>query len=165
MNRPVKRIDSAVGAVRMEPSHFGPHTPFARSPQSALFFMHSLFDVLIDQHREEFAPVRCNKQTASRLVRYFEDIVTENKISALIIEGRCLNGDRSRELGRLSRLVASSRRTYLFCCNAGCNERTWDLPNLIKLTDLDEGDGHTIETGPFILVLEPRFCGLLASTP
>ena len=73
--------------------------------------MHSLFDVLVGQHREEFAPVRCNKQTASRLVRYFEDIVIENKISALIVEGRCLNGDRAREVGRLAKLVASSRRT------------------------------------------------------
>jgi diguanylate cyclase (GGDEF)-like protein len=126
--------------------------------------MNSLYYVLIDQHREEFSPVRCNEQTASRLVRYFEDIVTENKISALVIEGRCLNGDLLRETGRLGRLVAASRRTYLFGCNSGCNERTWDPRPSFKLTDLDEGDRHTIETGPFILVMEPRFCGLLASS-
>jgi diguanylate cyclase (GGDEF)-like protein len=126
--------------------------------------MNSLYYMLIDQHREEFSPVRCNEQTASRLARYFEDIVTENKISALVIEGRCLNGDLLRETGRLARLVASSRRTYLFCCNSGCNERTWDPRPTFKLTDLDEGDSHTIETGPFILVMEPRFCGLLASS-
>jgi diguanylate cyclase (GGDEF)-like protein len=126
--------------------------------------MHSLFDVLTVQHREEFAPVRCNQQTAARLVRYFEDIVIENKISALIIEGRCLDGDPSREAARLSKLVSSSRRTYLFCCNSGCSERKWALQSLFKLTDLDEGPGHTIETGPFILVMEPRFCGLLASS-
>jgi len=126
--------------------------------------MNSLYYVLVDQHREEFAPVRCNEQTASRLVRYFEDIVTENKISALVIEGRCLNGDPFRETGRLSRLVAASRRTYLLCCNSECSERTWDPSATFKLTDLDEGDCHTIETGPFILVMEPRFCGLLASS-
>lgn len=126
--------------------------------------MNSLYYVLLDQHREEFSPVRCNAQTASRLVRYFEDIVTENKIPALVIEGRCLNGDLLRETGRLASLVASSRRTYLFCCNAGCNDRTWDPKPTFKLTDLDEGDCHTIETGPFILVMEPRFCGLLASS-
>jgi diguanylate cyclase (GGDEF)-like protein len=125
--------------------------------------MNSLYDVLVDQHRDEFAPVRCNEGTASRLVRYFEDIVTENKIPALVIEGRCLNGDPFRESGRLSRLVASSRRTYIFCCASGCNARTWEAPPTFKLTDLDEGDSHTIETGPFILVMEPRFCGLLAS--
>lgn len=125
--------------------------------------MNSLYDVLVGQHRDEFAPVRCNEQTASRLVRHFEDIVTENKIPALVIEGRCLNADPLRETGRLSRLVASSRRTYLFCCNSGCADRTWDAPPTFKLTDLDEGNSHTIETGPFILVMEPRFCGLLAS--
>lgn len=126
--------------------------------------MNSLYYVLLDQHREEFSPVRCNEQTASRLVRYFEDIVTENKISALVVEGRCLNGDLLRETGRLARLVTSSRRTYLFSCNSGCSERTWDPRPSSKLTDLDEGDRHTIETGPFILVMEPRFCGLLASS-
>src|SRR5690242_8680823 len=110
--------------------------------------MHSLFDALIGQHREEFAPVRCNEQTAARLVRYFEDIVIENKTSALIIEGRCLNGDFLRETGRLSKLVSFSRRTYLFCCNSGCTDRTWDPRPSIKLTELDEGGGHTIETGP-----------------
>ena len=126
--------------------------------------MNSLYYVLLDQHREEFSPVRCNAQTASRLVRYFEDIVTENRIPALVIEGRCLNGDLLRETGRLSSLVASSRRTYLFCCNTGCTDRTWDPRPTFKLTELDEGDRHTIETGPFILVMEPRFCGLLASS-
>lgn len=126
--------------------------------------MNSLYYVLLDQHREEFSPVRCNAQTASRLVRYFEDIVTENRIPALVIEGRCLNGDLSRETGRLASMVASSRRTYLFCCNAGCTDRTWDPEPTFKLTELDEGDRHTIETGPFILVMEPRFCGLLASS-
>ena len=59
--------------------------------------MHSLYDVLTAQHREEFAPVRCNEQTVSRLVRYFEDVVTENKLSALVIKGRCLDGDPVRE--------------------------------------------------------------------
>jgi diguanylate cyclase (GGDEF)-like protein len=126
--------------------------------------MNSLYHVLLTQHREEFAPVRCNAQTASRLVRYFEDIVTENRIAALVVEGRCLNGDLLRETGRLSSLVASSRRTYLFCCNTGCNDRTWDPRPTLKLTELNEGDRHTIETGPFILVMEPRFCGLLASS-
>lgn len=126
--------------------------------------MHSLYYVLTDQHRDEFAPVRCNEQTANRLVRYFEDVVTENKISALVIEGRCLNGDPSRETDRLARLVAASRRTYLFCCNSQCDARTWRPKASFRLTNLDEGDHHAIETGPFILVMEPRFCGLLASS-
>lgn len=125
--------------------------------------MHSLYYVLTDQHREEFAPVRCSEQTVARLVRYFEDVVTENKLSALVIEGRCLNGDTSREKERLASLSAAARRVYLFSCDSGCPERAWHSDAAFRLTTLEERDYHGIETGPFILVMEPRFCGLLAS--
>src|SRR5258708_7263894 len=126
--------------------------------------MHSLYDVLTAQHREEFAPVRCNEQTVSRLVRYFEDVVTENKLLALVIKGRCLDGDPMRETERLATLAAASRRVYLFSCDPLCKARTWDTETSFKLTTLQEQDYHGIETGPFILVMETRFCGLPASS-
>jgi len=126
--------------------------------------MHSLYYVLTDQHREEFAPVRCNEQTVSRLVRYFEDVVTENKLAALVLEGRCLNGDPSREQNRLASLTAAARSAYLFSCDDECEERGWHPEPALRLTTLEERDYHGIETGPFILVMEPRFCGLLASS-
>jgi diguanylate cyclase (GGDEF)-like protein len=125
--------------------------------------MHSLYYVLTDQHREEFASVRCSEQTVSRLVRYFEDVVTENKLSALVLEGRCLSGEPSREIKRLASLAAVSRRVYLFSCDSECGSRAWDPDPSFKLTSLEEQDYHGIETGQFILVMEPRFCGLLAS--
>jgi diguanylate cyclase (GGDEF)-like protein len=124
---------------------------------------HSLYYVLTDQHREEFAPVRCNEQTVTRLVRYFEDIVTENKLSALVIEGRCLNGNPTRETQRLTTLADAARRVYHFSCDSECNARTWSPSAGDSLTTLEERNYHDIETGPFILVIEPRFCGLLAS--
>jgi diguanylate cyclase (GGDEF)-like protein len=126
--------------------------------------MHSLYYVLTDQHGEEFAPMRGNQQTVSRLVRYFEDVVIENKLSALVIEARCLSGEPARETQRLAKLVAASRRVYLFSGNSECKARTWTPQPAVKLTKVEEGDHHSIETGPFILVMEPRFCGLLASS-
>ncbi|HZM89701.1 MAG TPA: sensor domain-containing diguanylate cyclase [Blastocatellia bacterium] len=126
--------------------------------------MHSLYYVLTDQHREEFAPVRCNEQTVTRLVRYFEDVVTENRLSALVLEGRCLNGDAEREKKRLDSLTNASRRVYLFSCDGECVERSWKPDTPDRLTAMQECDYHGIETGPFILVMEPRFCGLLASS-
>ena len=126
--------------------------------------MHSLYDVITAQHREEFALVRCNEQTVSRLVRYFEDVVTENKLSALVIKGRCLDGDPARETKRLAKLAAASSRVYLFSCDPMCEARTWEPEISSRLTILQEQDYHGIETGPFILVMEPRFCGLLASS-
>lgn len=125
--------------------------------------MHSLYYVLKDQHREEFASVRCSEKTVSRLARYFEDVVTENKLSALVLEGRCLTGDASREKERLTKLTAAARRVYLFCCGNDCEARRWEPDSSDGLTTLGECDYHNIDTGPFILVMEPRFCGLLAS--
>lgn len=125
--------------------------------------MYSLYYVLTNQHSEEFAPFRCNEQTIMRLVRYFEDVVTENGLSALVIEGRCLNGQNSREAERSARLAAAARHLYLFCCDSDCQTRTWSAETSKKCTVLEEKEYHHIETGPFILVMDPRFCGLLAS--
>ncbi|HSO74905.1 MAG TPA: diguanylate cyclase, partial [Blastocatellia bacterium] len=125
--------------------------------------MNSLFQILIQQHREEFAPLRCNEQTMLRLARYFEDLVTENKLSALVIEGRCPKGHPLREPERLAKVAAIARRLYLFCCDRKCTVRTWEPEAATGLMTIEEPGYHELETGPFILVTEPRFCGLLAS--
>jgi diguanylate cyclase (GGDEF)-like protein len=125
----------------------------------------SLFYVLSSQHGDQFTPVRCNEQTLKRLVRYFEDVVTENKLSAMVLEGRCLDGDAARETERFARLVRTARHVYLFSCGTDCQTRSWSPPERTALTHLGENDYHLIETGPFILVMDPRFCGLLASAP
>ncbi len=124
--------------------------------------MYSLYYVLTNQHDEEFAPVRCNEQTVMRLVRYFEDVVTENKLSALVLEGRPLDGTSSREIERMDRLSAAARHMYFFCCDRDCTSN-FNAAAYRNLTVLEERDYHNIETGPFILVMDPRFCGLLAS--
>jgi len=120
--------------------------------------------VLVNQHGEEFAPVRCNEETIKRLVRYFEDVVTENHLSALILEGGCLNGLPSREVERVSKLCSTARHLYFFSCDSECERRTWNLSEHNELTAFSEREYHNIETGPFILVMDPRFCGLLASS-
>jgi diguanylate cyclase (GGDEF)-like protein len=125
--------------------------------------MYSLYDVLTKQHRDEFAPLRCSEQTILRLFRYFEDVVTENKLSAFAIEGRCLDGVPGREMARLNRLLNEARHLYLFSCDASCATRKWQSNSDPKLTSLEEKDHHKLEPGPFVLVMDPRFCGLLAS--
>jgi len=126
--------------------------------------IYSLFNVLANQHGEEFAPVRCTEETIKRLVRYFEDVVTENQLSALILEGGCQNGLPSREAERLSKLCATARHLYFFSCDTRCDRRTWISGEHNRFTAFSEKDYHNIETGPFILVMDPRFCGLLASS-
>lgn len=125
--------------------------------------MYSLFYVATAQHGEEFAPVRCDRQTLYRLVRYFEDVVIENKLAALVLEGRCLDGDPARDGERLARLAATARYTYLFTCDPTCLVRTWKIGKTVNLARVEERDYHKFESGPFVLVMEPRFCGMLAS--
>lgn len=125
--------------------------------------MHSLFYVTNSQHSEDLTPVRCNRQTLTRLVRYFEDVVVENKLSALVIEGRCLDGDPAREGERLGTLAGVARHLYVFSCDKSCASRSWRIGRGLNLTHLEENDFHGIETGPFVLVMEPRFCGMLVS--
>lgn len=125
--------------------------------------MYSLYYAVTHQHVEEFSPVRCNEQTLMRLVRYFEDIVTENKLSALIIEGRFLDGHLSRETERISRILESSRALYLFSCEKECHQRSFSSENFPNMTLIEEKLYHDFETGPFIVVMDPRFSGLMAS--
>ncbi|HUK91434.1 MAG TPA: hypothetical protein VLZ81_13600, partial [Blastocatellia bacterium] len=125
--------------------------------------MHSLFYVLSSQHGDDLAPMPCNAQTVARLVRHLEDVVNENNLPALVIEGRCLDGEPARETERLTRLCGTARHVYLFSCDTSCEARTRNSDDLPNLTSLEEEDFHSIETGPFILVMDSRFCGLLAS--
>jgi len=126
--------------------------------------MYSLFNVLTSQHDDEFAPVKCNHLTVSRLVGYFEDVVTENKLSALVIEGRCLDSEPTRLSERTAKLASWSKRLYLFTCDSSCPTRKWSPGPLNNLTLLEESEHHNLESGPFVLVMEPHFAGLLASS-
>lgn len=125
--------------------------------------MNSLFSVLNNQHGDEFAPLRCNPQTVARLIRYFEDLAIEHELSALVIEARCLDEQSSRESERLRRLSARTRHFYLISCDPQCHKRTWDPVPGPNFSLLQESGYHNLEPGPFVLVIDPRFCGLLAS--
>ena len=125
--------------------------------------MNSLFYYLLNQHGDEFVPVRCNERTMTRLVNSFEDVVTENKLSALVIEGKCLSGDARQERERLAQLCASALQVYLFACVEQCPDHTWTPNSSDKLDLFAEEDAHNLEAGPFILVMDNRFCGLLVS--
>jgi diguanylate cyclase (GGDEF)-like protein len=129
--------------------------------------MYSLFNVLTDQHGTELVPVCCNRQTVKRLVSYFEDLVSGSKGSALVLEGRCLDGDPERDSERLQKLAGDARHLFLFTCDRHCATRTWDATTLNKITLVEEREHHELDNGPFILVVDPRFCGLLscAETP
>ncbi len=48
--------------------------------------MYSLYHSLLAQHSRQVTPVRCAEQTIAQLHRYFEDVVLENNLAALVVE-------------------------------------------------------------------------------
>src|SRR2546429_6418464 len=76
--------------------------------------MHTLYDVLLTQHTRQLTPVRCAYSTIVQLHRYFEDVVLENNLSALVVESLPLVSKRTaRERARV-RDLARGRRTFFF---------------------------------------------------
>jgi hypothetical protein len=77
--------------------------------------MHSLFDVLLTQHGRQLMPVRCANSTIVQLQRYFEDVVLENNLSALVVESLPLAAKRaSREKTRVRELAQAGQRAFFF---------------------------------------------------
>src|SRR5215218_2094187 len=74
------------------------------------FPMLSLYSALLAQHSRQLTPVRCAEPTIVQLHRYFEDVVLENNLAALVVESLLPETQRSlrdtarvREVGRLAR--------------------------------------------------------------
>src|ERR1700716_346571 len=77
--------------------------------------MHSLYDVLLTQHPRQLTPVRCAYSTIVQLHRYFEDVVLENNLNALVIESLPLAAKRpAREKSRARDLAGGERRAFFF---------------------------------------------------
>jgi diguanylate cyclase (GGDEF)-like protein len=128
--------------------------------------MHSLYDVLIAQHARQLTPVRCAYATVLQLHRYFEDVVLENNLSALVIESLPLSPKRStRQKGRIRELARSGRRTFFFAHQAdGLNEIVSTLgdsalaaPSILPQADVNKANEH------FIVIADARFSALLAT--
>lgn len=128
--------------------------------------MHSLYDVLISQHSRQLMPVRCASSTIVQLQRYFEDVVLENNLSALVIEALPLSLKRStREKARIRELARAGRRAFFF------------VPQNDAVTELVSGVGSSSVATPvilpqvepthlnehFIVIADARFSALLAT--
>jgi diguanylate cyclase (GGDEF)-like protein len=128
--------------------------------------MHSLYDVLLTQHPRQLTPVRCAYSTIVQLHRYFEDVVLENSLNALVIESLPLSAKRpAREKGRVRDLARGGRRAFFFVDQADA------------LNELVTGVGPTSVIAPvilpqarnkkvnehFVVIADVRFCALLAT--
>src|SRR5215210_6796159 len=77
--------------------------------------MHSLYQALLTQHSRQLTPVRCAEQTIAQLHRYFEDVVLENNLAALIIESLPMKVERSlRDLARVRAVGRDAHKAFFF---------------------------------------------------
>jgi len=128
--------------------------------------MHSLYDVLLAQHARQLTPVRCAYATILQLHRYFEDVVLENNLSALVIESLPLSPKRSaREKARIRELARAGRRTFFFAHKADAlneivstiGDSALAAPSILPQSDASPLNEH------FIVIADARFSALLAT--
>src|SRR3989440_1826423 len=128
--------------------------------------MHSLYDVLLAQHPRQLTPIRCAYSTVLQLHRYFEDVVLENNLSALLIESLVYSPKRSaREKGRIRDLARGGRHTFFFAHPAdalneivsGIGASSVAAPLILSQSESGQANEH------FIVIADARFSALLAT--
>jgi diguanylate cyclase (GGDEF)-like protein len=128
--------------------------------------MLSLYSALLAQHPRQLTPVRCAELTIAQLHRYFEDVVLENNLAALVVESLLCEPQRSmRELARVREVGRSARYCFFF---AGAEDAVSRMPPgeagplerepvLMRKTPQAESEER------FVIIADARFSALLAS--
>jgi diguanylate cyclase (GGDEF)-like protein len=129
--------------------------------------MYTLYHSLLAQHHKQLTPIRCADSTIAQLHRYFEEVVLENNLSALVIESLPLSSSRSaREVARVNDLARVAQNTFLFLrpedtLSTSAFSNTRDNLNLAVLDQRDEDKNSE----RFVIISDTRFAALLASVP
>src|SRR5882672_9494328 len=128
--------------------------------------MYSLYDVLLAQHARQLTPVKCAYSTIVQLHRYFEDVVLENSLNALVIESLPLSGKRlAREKARVRDLARGGRHAFFFVDRAdelnelvtGVGPQSVVAPVLLPQSEINQFKEH------FVVIADARFSALLAT--
>ena len=126
--------------------------------------MLSLYSALLAQHPRQLIPVRCAEPTIVQLHRYFEDVVLENNLAALVVESLLPESHRSlRDIARVREVGRLARYAFFFAAPE-------DALNTAQLSDggserepiLMTKTGRA-EMERFVVVADARFSALLAS--
>ncbi|MCA1815170.1 MAG: sensor domain-containing diguanylate cyclase [Acidobacteria bacterium] len=127
--------------------------------------MLSLYQALLAQHPRQLTPVRCADQTIAQLHRYFEDVVLENNLAALVVESLPTRAERSqRTLEHVMAIGRAARHAFFFAAREdamnnlplGRREGIRE-PVLLARASQDGHDEH------FVVIADARFSALLVS--
>lgn len=128
--------------------------------------MHSLYHALLAQHSRQVTPVRCARQTIAQLHTYFEDVVLENNLSALVVESLPAATERPlREIARVGEVGRAARHSFFFVAPedqlSRAPERSADAARTPVFIHQSPQQEAMFER--FVVVADARFSALLAS--
>jgi diguanylate cyclase (GGDEF)-like protein len=124
--------------------------------------MYSLYHSLLAQHPRQLTPFRCAPSTIAQFHRYFEDVVIENGLAALVIETLPTALQRTaRETARMQEVAEAARHFFLF---VSPND---PLSRLVLSGTKDHQPvvvrNQSEASERFVVIADGRFSALLAS--
>jgi diguanylate cyclase (GGDEF)-like protein len=134
-------------------------------PLSDRRLMYSLYHALLAQHPRQLMPVPCAGSTIAQLHRYFEDVVLENNLGALVVESLPTSVVRpARDIARLQELDRAARNFFLWvspqdALSSMVLNRGKEKTKSIVFEQNDEGKSSE----RFVVIADARFSALLAS--
>jgi diguanylate cyclase (GGDEF)-like protein len=129
--------------------------------------MYSLYQALLSQHPRQLIPVRCAEQTIAQLHRYFEDVVLENNLSALVIESLPLMEERTlRDLARVRDVGRAAQRAFFFVdAKDALNELTLRVKDQDREPVVLKRTVSKQVAERFVVIADARFSALIATLP
>ena len=126
--------------------------------------MYSLYHSLLAQHSRQLTPVRCATSTITQLHRYFEDVILENNLSALVIESLPAAERSAREITRIKSLDKTARGLFLMLSKDDALEGAiLDSGKQNNKSIVWERIEQVTERERFVVIADARFSALLAS--
>jgi diguanylate cyclase (GGDEF)-like protein len=126
--------------------------------------MYSLYHSLLAQHPRQLMPVPCAASTIAQLHRYFEDVVLENNLGALVVESLPMAAERpARDLARVKELDKAAMDLFLWlnpedALSSQIRRGTENFKSVV-FEQTDQGSSHE----RFVVIADARFSALLAS--
>lgn len=127
--------------------------------------MYSLYHSLLAQHSRQLMPVPCAGSTIAQLHRYFEDVVLENNLGALVVESLPTSSIRpARDGVRIKELDKSAKNLFLWvspqdALSSLVLSRGKENTKSVVFERTDQGDNFE----RFVVIADARFSALLAS--
>jgi diguanylate cyclase (GGDEF)-like protein len=127
--------------------------------------MYSLYHSLLAQHPKQLMPVPCAASMIAQLQRYFEDVVLENNLGALVIESLPTSVERPpREIARINDLEQTAKNLFLWLSAQDALSpmalgKDTGRTKSVVFKRTDHGNRHE----RFVLIADARFSAVLAS--